>query len=415
MWARVSKASPLGWILPLLRYGLCAVAVLYLVTHVAWYDRVRLNDGRFVRLIEERPDVFVIEENGARSEIPVANVRLVAGGTVPDIEYGIRGVLKRANWTHAALAVLFFLPVPFLQSLRLIWMLAIQEVRLTFWNSVKLSFAGNFFNFALPGTTGGDLIKAYYITRYTDRKTEAVLTVFLDRVIGLFGLVVIAGTMIITVWDAKHFGRLAWVLAGIVVCLAIAAVFVLSNRLRHAIGLPALAKRLPMGNQLLRIGRATVAMRNHPGLVLASLVNTLVLQIIVLISAYVMAVALGMKPQPFMHYFIYVPIGFLIGAIPISPPQAFGVMEWAYVQFFAHRGFADVSQAVAFALAVRLIQLTWALPGILVPLFGAHLPGKPELEALGTPDSEPAAQSTAPRAAATQPAPTPHEATSGSR
>jgi uncharacterized membrane protein YbhN (UPF0104 family) len=89
-------------------------------------------------------------------------------------------------------AVLIFVPVVALQIWRLIIMLQVQGVPLSYWTSTKLTFAGNFFNFALPGTTGGDLIKAYYLTLYTPLKTEAVTTVFLDRAIGLLGLVILA-------------------------------------------------------------------------------------------------------------------------------------------------------------------------------------------------------------------------------
>jgi hypothetical protein len=81
------------------------------------------------------------------------------------------------------------------------------------------------------------------------------------------------------------------------------------------------------------------------------------------------------------YYFIYVSIGFLIAAIPISPPQAFGVLEWAYIRFFAHTGMSTVSQAVTLALAVRVVQLVWSIPGVLVPLLGAHpRPTRAEIE-----------------------------------
>jgi hypothetical protein len=41
---------------------------------------------------------------------------------------------------------------------------------------------------------------------------------------------------------------------------------------------------------------------------------------------------------------------------------------------------------VAFALANRLTQLVWAVPGVLVPLLGAHLPSQAELKALEEPE-----------------------------
>ena len=131
-----------------------------------------------------------------------------------------------------------------------------------------------------------------------------------------------------------------------------------------------------------------------------------------MISAAFIAWALNMRPgwsfAGLGYYCTYVSIGFLIAAIPITPPQAFGVMEAAYVQFFTQGGLNDASQAVALALGVRFIQLVWALPGLLVPLLGAHLPNKAELAALdaaAADDSSAAAVQAGSGAPAVSPAP----------
>jgi uncharacterized protein (TIRG00374 family) len=376
----------LRWLLPLLRYGLCAVAIVFLVRCVTWYDHVRLAgpNGPKVRLLERRGETYRIERAGRPETISAAEVHQVRVGEqdVPDVELGISTVVRDADGVLALWAILVFAPVVALQCGRLVVMLAIQGVRISLWTSTKLSFVGNFFNFALPGTTGGDLIKAYYLTRYTRLKTEAVTTVFLDRAIGLFGLVLLAGTSILLTRNPQQFHDLIRALVIICAVLALGSLVVFSRRVREALRLPVLAARLPMGEQILRVGRATVAMRHHKLLVLLSLAMTVALQAIVMIGAVIMKDALHMEGGA-SYYFIYVSIGFLIAAIPIAPPQAFGVMEFCYVQFFTQGGLRnDPSQAVALALAMRLIQLVWALPGVLVPLLGAHLPGKEELRTL---------------------------------
>lgn len=378
------KAGAQKWILAFLRYGLCAVAIMYLYTKVAWYDYVKLNDadGTKVRLVQDRGDELVVVRDNTRQTIPRTAAKPLADDPNGiEIEPGLGTVLRGIHVMQALLAFALFLPVPLLTALRLIWMLRIQEVPISYWNATKFTFAGNFFSFALPGTTGGDLIKAYYITRFTDKKTEAVTTVFLDRVVGLLGLVVVAGIMMAASWDPQQFGQMAMIIGVVCAILALIALMVLSGRLRRMLRLSELAERMPAGEHLLRVGRSFTAMRHHPLLVGAALVNSVVLQAFVMLSAYFMAMSLGMSGD-LVHYFIYVPIGFLIAAVPISPPQAFGVMEYAYVQFFAHTGMSNVSQAVTFALAVRVIQLFWSLPGVLVPLLGAHLPRKDELEQL---------------------------------
>jgi uncharacterized protein (TIRG00374 family) len=374
-----------GWGLTILRTVVCLAAVVWLVYNVPWNDHVKLADeaGTRVRLLEEREDGLVVLRDGVRETIGYDAVRHleVEGRRIPDIELGIPSVVLRLDKQLALLAIALFMPVWFLQSYRLVLMVAIQGVKLSYWKAVQLTFAGNFFNFALPGTTGGDLVKAYYITRFTRLKTEVVTTVFLDRAIGLFSVVLIATTGIVLKWDPVQFGYLVWVLVLIFASLIVGAVVVFSKRVRSALRLSRIVERLPLGHQILRIGRATVAMRQHKMKVIGALALSLTLQSIVMVSAAVMAWALGMEGD-LGYYFIYVAIGFLIAAIPISPPQALGVMEFAYVRFFTATLNNTASQALALAIGVRLIQLVWALPGVLVPLLGAHLPSKAELAAL---------------------------------
>ena len=63
--------------------------------------------------------------------------------------------------------------------------LAAQGLHLPLGRATRISFVAQFFNSFLLGSTGGDLIKAYYAARETHhKKTEAVTTVFVDRLVG---------------------------------------------------------------------------------------------------------------------------------------------------------------------------------------------------------------------------------------
>jgi len=391
-------------LLPLARYGLCVAAAVFLYRSVTWYDYVYLKDARQTRtrLLDERGGVFLVWQDGQAVEKRADEIQYVPVGEPhaprwePHIEYGIRRVLQDTDHALAWWSVLMFAPVPFLCAVRLIWMLAIQQVPLSFWNATKFTFAGNFFNFALPGTTGGDVVKAYYITRFTHRKTEAVTTIFLDRAIGLLSLVLMAGAMIVFTRDPSQFAQLAATLALICAGLAVGAVIVFSRRIRRALRLRELVARLPLSEQLHRVGQATLAMRQHKLLVVSALLITFLLQGIALVSAVVMAWALNMEGN-FSYFFIYIAIGFLVAALPTTP-QALGVMESAYVVFFTYGGQNAASPALALALAVRLIQLVWSLPGVLVPLLGAHLPSRAELQQLEQAAAAQPAEQSAPAA-----------------
>ena len=93
-----------------------------------------------------------------------------------------------ANWylVLAALAVIS-IQAP-LSAYRWRMLLAVQDVHITFGESLRLTYIGWFFNNWMPGATGGDFVKAYYIAQQTHKKTEAVTVVFLDRIIGLVAM-----------------------------------------------------------------------------------------------------------------------------------------------------------------------------------------------------------------------------------
>jgi len=63
-------------------------------------------------------------------------------------------------------------------------------------------FIGLFYNQFLPGGTGGDIIKSYYLLKETpDKKAGALLAVVFDRFIGLVALVAVTATLIALRYD----------------------------------------------------------------------------------------------------------------------------------------------------------------------------------------------------------------------
>ena len=72
-------------------------------------------------------------------------------------------------------------------------LLQVLEINLPFWDVFRLGMIGSFFNGSLPGAVSGDVVKIIYVRKHApDKKTEAILTMFLDRLLGLFGLLTVA-------------------------------------------------------------------------------------------------------------------------------------------------------------------------------------------------------------------------------
>jgi glycosyltransferase 2 family protein len=78
-------------------------------------------------------------------------------------------------------------------------LLRVQGMRLSWPRITQLFFVGLFFNLFMPGYTGGDFARLYFSMReFPDRKKEVILTIVMDRLIGMLALVVAA--VITTTW-----------------------------------------------------------------------------------------------------------------------------------------------------------------------------------------------------------------------
>jgi uncharacterized protein (TIRG00374 family) len=71
------------------------------------------------------------------------------------------------------------------------WFVLVRALDLPFTvvNALRLGMIGYYLNTFLPGSVGGDIIKATFIAREQSRRTAAVASVLIDRAVGLIGLV----------------------------------------------------------------------------------------------------------------------------------------------------------------------------------------------------------------------------------
>lgn len=116
--------------------------------------------------------------------------------------------MKSANllWILAGIAAYGI--VELLGATRWYILLRVQGITVPWLRLVRLLMIGILFNPLLPGGTGGDVVKIFFLLKETaDKKTQALLAVLMDRLIGLVGLIIVAGTVIIWKWDWLTMGR----------------------------------------------------------------------------------------------------------------------------------------------------------------------------------------------------------------
>ncbi|MHC5110261.1 MAG: lysylphosphatidylglycerol synthase transmembrane domain-containing protein [Planctomycetota bacterium] len=360
----------------ILRILICIGALWLVIQGVSFRDHVTLADGAGSlqgSVIEQGETVVIELTSGERRSIPITSIATDEDGA-PLISLGLRSAWQRSNKALILLAIAIHMPVVLLQAIRLRWLLAAQAISLGYWESVKLSLAGNFLNFATPlGSNAGDVFKAYFVALHTDKKTEAATTVLLDRLVGLGSLLLVVAA--ITTFSSSD-GRLAQFrpyILGFVGVGIVSGLLYLSPWIRRHLVPTSLLSRLPMAHHLRRIDTATRTLAAHRWTLAGSFLITISLQGMAMTAYFTVAVALGVDANlgNILEFFSYFYVGCVIQALP-GPPQGLGTVELAYRYFFSAYGTA--SQIVCMAFVIRVVVLACALPGLLVTLTGGYKP-----------------------------------------
>ena len=213
-----------------------------------------------------------------------------------------------------------------------------QNIKTSSWPIMKLSLIGNFFNYAMPGGVGGDVIKAYYFTKQnTGTKIVAITSVLMDRVLGLYSMIILA--LVVMFYDMNHIMHiqslltLFWIIAGLFVSFSAALALVFSQYLYRQQILSTIIKQLPMAEKFLKLYESMHLYGNHGGRIMSVILFSLMSQTCAIIFLYVAGFATGYSDIPVTTYFLVAPLGFMATAIPISPAGV-GVGQAAFYFLF---------------------------------------------------------------------------------
>jgi uncharacterized protein (TIRG00374 family) len=227
------------------------------------------------------------------------------------------------------------------------------------------TFVGTFF----PGGVGGDVMRAWSLSREEVAGSRAAGSVLMDRLLGVIALVLLAA---IGLFVGRHLlpeRFLLVALGGAAAASVVGLVAVYSNTaetilLKVAARLPS-ALRTPV-SRLVGVMRAYSA---RHGVVAAVFVMSLLVNILRVLQTWFLGLAIDL-PQGPIAYFAFVPMICVLMMLPISV-AGLGVAQAAFVWFFAHAGVASAD-----ALALSFLFIGLAIFGNLPGAFAyAVLPG----------------------------------------
>jgi uncharacterized protein (TIRG00374 family) len=343
------------------------------------------------RLVERRGDVVVVEREvdivGSWQATPL-RYRVPGEAAVLEVRLGAQAdgsSLSAAPgfltyWRNldpllfAAGALCYFLTA-LIAGTRGWWLLRVNGTGVSLLETLRFTWIGIFFNTVMPGNTGGDVVKALYIMkRCPGHRVPVLVSVIVDRVLGLGSLAILAAIVVLFALD--DFADLAvwiWlVIAGVALLGAVA----FSKRLRNLVRLKWLLDRLPqrLGNVLKLVDQAVFFYRDHKFVIAASLLVGVVNHVVSVGSVVLIGHSLGVG-MPTFEYFVIVPVINILSAIPIAP-NGWGFGEALYKGLFATYGAEHLAgmapnaaaetmgtRGVALSVLYRLHLTFWSLLG----------------------------------------------------
>lgn len=254
------------------------------------------------------------------------------------------------------------------------WVMLLQAsaFRVRFIETLPLTFIGLFFNFALPGGVGGDVVKGYYLLREAPgRRMDAAMTILLDRIIGMFSMLILSGLCVAVNWrfvmTKPELVSLAAIIALFLIFFIFASFLIFTGHLDPFIHL---AQKIPVSSvqkSIEKLHGGFKAFRSEPAVLFKCILVSWISHSAAL--AFIGFVAHLTAPGiiSFWALFFVVPLGLIVMTLPISV-AGIGVGQAAFYFLFKIYTGHDTQVGPNAITAFQLVQLGLGLIGAFIYL-----------------------------------------------
>ncbi len=234
-----------------------------------------------------------------------------------------------------------------------------------FGDAFRLTFFGLFFNLAVPGLTGGDVVKALYLGRSSAKHEAAFVSVLVDRIVGVLGLALLATAVVLP--NRDRFMEMAAGLVVVEAAILAAGIVAFAGGRGPGVLRRGVARSGAIWGPVHRTGEALSALRGRPRLWAVALGLSIANHLIASGAWVLCARAVG-DPSPPGGFLALVLVANLLSSVPIAP-GGWGVGEALYGTLFERYG-STFEAGVALSLAGRLASSALSLLGLLIWIRG---------------------------------------------
>ncbi|QDV70097.1 hypothetical protein Poly24_38160 [Rosistilla carotiformis] len=302
----------------------------------------------------------------AKFGVPVGIVWYLVSQIQPEQWSALQASPK--EYSLLALAMLVGLAATVLSYLR--WWLLVRShnIPLTPTEGVRLGAIGFLLNFVSIGAVGGDVFKAYFLSRRTPgKKIEVFATALVDRVVGLYGLLLVASVALWMIGDSLAGDDVAMIRTVVYSLTLAGAAFMLGIVLGGSLIDKALDRIMdvPMvGPFVHRIADPLRAFRHHTGAFMITIAMSVVVHMMLAVAIYFIAAGLYRHPPTLPEHMVIVPIANAVAGLPISL-AGIGVFEGALDHLYAKlpQQPTDASGTIV-GLVYEMVKITIAMIGV---------------------------------------------------
>ncbi len=250
------------------------------------------------------------------------------------------------------------------------WFVLVKSLGFAFTirDALRLGFIGYLFNFVAPGSVGGDVVKAALLAKeQPDRRTTAVATVLLDRILGMLALFLIGAFAAWPQWAEIRQRTELKAIVGLLVVGSVAGLIGLTLMLipavTHSRAWLWLARLPVVGHMVAELVEGVRLYQSQRRVLFVALGISVIGHFGTISSFYFSAKAISGEsfvPGYAQHLF-FIPAAELAGIVPLTPGGV-GLLEEAVNSLYQLNGAAD-GTGVLTCLAYRAVTLAIALIG----------------------------------------------------
>ena len=210
----------------------------------------------------------------------------------------------------------------------------------------KFYLIGLFFNNFLPTGIGGDVLRIFHLIKASGDRTISFASVITERLLGISSTLILALVSILLLREEFRTNLVLYIVVGLIVLVILFFSIAFSKKLANPIEkFTAKITLFRLGERIQKFLDAIRFYSNSKIIYVQILLVSLLGQILIIIKAYCLALALGIQVS-LVYMFLVVPISIILSMLPSL--NGIGFRDGGYVILLAKVG---VSKAAALSLS----------------------------------------------------------------